>query len=110
MPVGVIAHQAPSLPRRIHRRVDERIGQKQYLDRIRVASGGPGAAAHALAIVFHGLDAASIGDDRVGPAGGEILPARGVAGLADRRASLRRSWRVQRAAAAEIFAFVVYRT
>src|SRR6185437_12800165 len=109
MPVGVLLPQALPLPRRLHRRIDQRIRQKQHLDRIGVAPGGPGPAAHTLAIVFHGTDAAGLGDDRVGPAGSEILPARGTAGLADRWAALRRARRIQRAAAAEIFPDMVDR-
>ena len=109
MTVGVLPQQVPPFTRRFHRRVDQRVGQEQHLDRVRVAPGRDGTAAHAGAVCLHGLDAAGIGNDRIGPPGGEFLSARRAAGLADRRAALRRARRVQRAAATEVFALMVHR-
>ena len=53
--------------------------------------------------------AAALGDDRVGPARGELLAARRAAGLADRHAALRRARRVERPAHLEVLALVVDR-
>src|SRR5580700_6250919 len=107
MAVGVLMHQALPLSRGLHRRVDQRVCQEQHLDLVGVASGGSGAPTDIGPIGLHRLDAAGIGYDRVGPARGEFLPALRAACLADRRTSLRRARRVQRAATAEVLALEI---
>ena len=93
------ACSAPPLARRLHRRVDDRVGEEQHLDRCR-DRGRPRRRVRRTSsrYAFIARDAAGIGDDGIGPARGELLPARRAAGLADRRPSLRRARRIERSA------------
>ena len=102
--------QPRAFARRLHRDVDDRMGEEEHLDVVGIAPDLHGTAAHFVAIGLHALDAtAALGDDRVGPARGEALAARRAAGLADRHAALRRARRIQGTAALEVFALVVDR-
>ena len=110
MLLGLDGREARALARRLHRDVDDRVGEEQHLDVVRVAAEIDGLAAHRLAVGLHRGDAAAaLGDDRVGPARGEQLAARRAAGLADRHAALRRARRVERPAALEVLALVMDR-
>src|SRR5262245_56931796 len=105
MLLGLALFQARPLARRVHRHVDDGMGEEQELDVVGIAPVLGGLLAHAVAIDLHALHrAAALGDDDVGPARGETLAARRAAGLADRHAALRRARCVDRPAAAEIFA------
>src|SRR3977135_2527332 len=100
--LGLERLQPRAFARRLHRDVDDRMGEKEHLYVVGIAPDLHGAAAHLLSIGLHARDAAAaLGDDGVGPARGKALPARRAAGLADRHAALRRARRIPRGAAPE---------
>src|SRR5882757_3447230 len=108
--LGLERLQPRAFARRLHRDVDDRMGKKEDFYVVGIAPDLHGLAAHFVAIGLHAVDAAAtLGDDRVGPARGEALAARRTAGLADRHAALRRARRIEWAAALEVFAFVMDR-
>ena len=72
-----------------HRRIDQRIGQEQQLDTVWIAPGRNRVGAHFGSVFLHALHTAGVGDDRVGPAGSELLAPRRAASLADHWAPLR---------------------
>src|SRR5260370_8455666 len=82
--LGLKPLQPRAFARRLHRDVDDRMGEEEHLDVVGIAPVLGCLLAYPVTIGLHAFDAAAaLGDDPVGPARGKALPARPPAGLAD---------------------------